>query len=261
MTSPKTISPRAICKVAVIGARGQMGHLCVERCHAVGIATSEINRPITRESLAAGLEGADLILLSIPVGTLQEVLSLMDGILKPPQILIDNVSVKTAPLHDMLSLYSGPVVGTHPLFGPVPPKDPQVAIVPGRDEEACAAVEAWNQQLGFNTFRTTAEEHDRAMAHIQGLNFVTTVAYLATLRDEPGITKFMTPSLRRRLDAAKKMILEDADMFATIFEANPYSQDTVRLYRNFLHVAAGGDVEILAERAGWWWREEEKGKK
>ena len=33
--------------------------------------------------------------------------------------------------------------------------------------------------LGFAPFTTTAQEHDKAMAYVQGLNFISTVAYLA----------------------------------------------------------------------------------
>ena len=108
--------------------------------------------------------------------------------------------------------------------------------------------------MGFEAFEASAEDHDRAVARIQGLNFVTTVAYLAALADQPDIMEFVTPSFTRRLEAARKMLTEDDRLFVTLFDANPYGQEAVRLYRSMLNVAAGGDVELLAERAKWWWR-------
>ena len=108
----------------------------------------------------------------------------------------DNVSVKALPVAAMLKHHGGPVVGTHPLFGPRPgPEDNQVAVIPARDEAACAAVESWLERLGFQSFRTTAEEHDVAMAQIQGLNFATTVAYLAALSRQDELLRFLTPVL------------------------------------------------------------------
>ena len=108
--------------------------------------------------------------------------------------------------------------------------------------------------LGFDPFYTTADTHDAAVAQIQGLNFVTTLAYLATLAQQPEIEDFLTPSFRRRLDAAESLMNRDAEMFTGLFEANPYGQDAVRRFRNFLHVAAGGDVDLLVDHARWWWR-------
>jgi prephenate dehydrogenase len=65
----------------------------------------------------------------------------------------------------------------------------------------------------------------------------------------------MTPSFSRRLEAARKMLLEDASLFSSIFEANAHSQDVVRHFRSFLNLAAAGDLDILVEKASWWWRE------
>lgn len=244
---------------AIIGARGKMGGLYVKRCRAAGLEVMEINRPLTDEALE-GLEKADQVMLSVPATSVEEVLIRIKDRMRPDAVLTDNVSVKVSPLRAMVRHHQGPVVGTHPLFGPNPPEnDQRVAVTPGReeqDEQAALLVDAWLVKLGFSPFRTTAEEHDRAVALIQGLNFITTVAYLATLsREDQSILDFLTPSFHRRLDAAKKMITQDSELFSTLFEANPYSQDVVRLYRNYLHVAAGGDIEILSEQAKWWWRD------
>ena len=41
--------------------------------------------------------------------------------------------------------------------------------------------------------------------------------------------------------------------FTALFEANPYSHEVVRNYRNFLNIAAGGDIDLLVRRAEAWW--------
>jgi prephenate dehydrogenase len=95
------------------------------------------------------------------------------------------------------------------------------------------------------------------MAFIQGLNYTTTVAYLAAARDVDGIENFVTPSFRRRLDSAAKMLTKDTELFEVISEANPYMQEVSRKYISYLSLAAGGDLDLLADRAQWWWRSDE----
>lgn len=243
---------RSIDKVVVVGGRGQMGRLLLERCAAAGIEALSADRPLSREALASALKGADLFYLSVPAPAVEQVMLLAAPLLTKGQIVADNVSVKVGPLSGMLKSWDGPVVGTHPLFGPIPPEQARVALVPGRDEAAFQAVWDWTERLGFVPFRTTAEEHDEAMALIQSLNFVTTVSYLATLSHNERLKDFLTPSFHRRLEAACKMVTHDGELFTTLFEANPFCQDAVRRFRNILHVAAGGDIDILVQRAKWW---------
>jgi len=242
--------------VAIIGAQGRMGRLFKNLCLERGQDVAALDKPMTPEALARGVDMADLVLLSVPIQAMAQVLEQLVPHMKPRQILIDLCSVKVDPMERMLAAWSGPVVGTHPLFGPQPPEgERSVAVVPGRDELAAEAVGNWLARLGLAPFRTTAREHDLAMAYIQGLNFVTSAAYLSATAGLPNIGRFATPSFRRRLDSARKMLTEDAELFEALFEANPYGQEAVRLFRSHLNVAAGGDVSLLAERAQWWWRE------
>jgi prephenate dehydrogenase len=243
---------------AILGASGQMGRLYARRCREAGLEVRELGRPYDEASLRDGIRGAEQVLLSVPAWALEDLLQKLVPLMAPGQILSDNTSVKVLPMRLMREHWQGPVVGTHPLFGPEPPPELQrVAVTPGPSQEDAAAgraVDVWQRRLGFTPFLTTAEEHDEAMAHIQGLNFVTSVAYLATLSQREDMLPFLTPSFHRRLEAARKMLTEDAQLFATLFETNPYGQDAVRRYRNFLHVAAGGDVDLLVQQAQWWWR-------
>ena len=75
------------------------------------------------------------------------------------------------------------------------------------------------------------------------------------LAEHEELLPFITPSFRRRLEASRKLLTEDAPLFEWLFEANPMSQESIRQYRSFLNVAAGGDVNVLVQRAQWWWKE------
>lgn len=65
------------------------------------------------------LPGADAVFLCIPAGAMAEVLPHLVPHLDGRQILADITSVKSS-LWAMERAYAGPVVGTHPLFGPKP---------------------------------------------------------------------------------------------------------------------------------------------
>lgn len=246
--------------VAIVGARGGMGNLIATRCLEAGIEVHRLDRPLTPEKIAEAVKGVDMVLISVPTDAMPEVAALLAPHMSGGQIMADVCSVKVRPVKAMLAAYSGPVVGTHPLFGPDPGEGRhKVAITPARGTEAADAVAAFMERLGFASLPSTAEKHDRFAALIQGLNFVTTVSYLSTLSLDPEILDYVTPSFHRRLDAAKKMVTQDKDMFCAMFEANPFSQKAVRAFRRMLNLAAGGDVDLLAERALWWWRDERDG--
>lgn len=247
----------AVRHICIVGARGQMGALFAGSFRRAGYAVSTLDRPYTDEAMAAALPEADLVLLSVPVDAMRAVAETLAPRLKAGAILADVCSVKVNPLRDMLEAYAGPVAGTHPLFGPVIPQgfEPRVAVTPGRGEEACGEVSEVFARAGYTPFDSTAEEHDQAMACVQGLNFITTVAYLATARQVPGIEKFRVPSFERRLEAARKMLIQDRELFQLISEDNPYMQQTVRQFASFVDIAAGGDLDLLSARASWWWRE------
>ncbi|GFK93974.1 T-protein [Fundidesulfovibrio magnetotacticus] len=249
--------PSAIATLAVVGASGKMGRLFTARCRREGLACFELDAPLDMDQAARALPRADLVLLCVPAQAVTEALRALAPLIPKGCAVADICSVKVRPLEEMLALHPGPVVGTHPLFGPVPPEGeaPRVAVCPGRGEAACLQVEELLARLGFAPFRTTAHEHDRAMAYVQGLNFVSTVAYLAAQSAHEGFERFLTPSFTRRLEASRKLILEDAELFRLIFEANPHSLEAVRSFRNYLNVAAGGDLELLVERARSWWRQ------
>ena len=256
--SPGTTSIGAAPRRAVIvGAGGRMGSLFLRRARAAGFPAEGIDLPFSDAALAAVCDGADLILFCVPASVLDGVLRAFVPHLPPTATVADITSVKEWPMTLMRRHWRGPVVGTHPLFGPgVRPGDPHpVAVVPDPDagDAHVRLVTAFFEAVGCHPFLTTAGEHDRAMARIQNLNFITNLVYFAMLAGDESLTPFLTPSFRRRHDAARKMLTEDAPMFAGLFDANPYSQEAVRQYSNLLHIASAGDIDLLCNRAIRWW--------
>ena len=242
-------------RAAVVGASGQMGGLLVRDLAGLGLDVDGLSRPYDTAEARQALGKADLVILCVPVTALPATLKLVVPHLSPPTILADVTSVKVLPMKLMTEAYSGPVIGTHPLFGPVIPEGhtPRTAVTPAQGVDPRPLMDLF-ERAGYHPFPSTPEEHDRALAFVQGLNFTTTVAFMAAMRQVDNIENYVTPSLNRRLDSAHKMLTQDTELFATVSEANPYIQETVRQFRAYLSIAAGGDLELLADHAQWWWR-------
>lgn len=248
-------------RITVIGHNGKMGHTFFQKFQEAGHSLTGIDLPFSDEELFAGVQEAELILFCIPAKTMEEMCKKLEGHIAKSCILMDVTSVKILPIKSMEKHHKGPVIGTHPLFGPRSILDyKKICLCPGSyftemDEEKQKIKDKIFElfvQVGCEPFYASADMHDKAMAALQGLNFVTNVAYFAMTANMPEIKDFLTPSFMRRLESGKVTIVEDGDLFTGIFETNPHSQDIVRQYRSFLNVAAGGDMDVLVHLAQKW---------
>ncbi len=241
-----------------------MGRMLGKRFSRAGAQVLGLDQPLPVKDLESLLAPVDLAVLAVPISAFTKVVDIIVPGLAPGTILVDICSVKVLPMMKMEKAYPGPVVGTHPLFGPEPEAGEKlrVALCPGGNADAghLSMVEAVFRSSGMETFKTTPREHDQAMACIQGLNFVTTVSYFASLPPELDLERFATPSFKRRLDSARKMLNEDGLLFSSLAEDNPYTGQMIRRFKSFLNLSAAGELELLQDKALWWWRDEtEKG--
>ena len=246
--------PPSIQKVAVLGSRGKMGHLFMERFLSLGLNVYGFDLPMDINLLCRVIPTVDLVLLAVPIPAVDSCLAAIANLLQPSTILADVSSVKILPVEKMLHAFSGPVVGTHPLFGPEPKEeDLRVAICPARYPEAADRLEEVLLMCGMACFRTDPEEHDKAMAYIQGLNYVCTLSYFCAENPDETLKQFITPSFERRLTSARKMLVEDGKLFGFLCETNPAMASTIRRYLKVLGVAAAGDFDLLRDKALSWW--------
>ena len=266
--------------IALIGHRGRMGDMLMRRWQEAGHEVRGADRDregpcqpssaapanpadhagtvnaIAPRALAEAVRGAQAVALCVPARVLPGLLADLRPLLDPGQLLFDVTSVKMLPMEQMEAAHQGPVVGTHPLFGPNPaPEDLTVAVTPGRraGEEDIRLVEGLYTTFGCRVFRTTAKEHDRGAAFVQGLNFISSAAYLASLAQREDVLPFLTPSFRRRLEGARKLLTEDGDMFQGFTAANPMTRDAVHTFRLFLDLVEGGGLPDVLRRARWWY--------
>ena len=244
--------------VVIVGHRGRMGAMLMERfSRREDLTVVGIDRPFLEKDMAETCRGARAVILCIPASAIAETVEMLKPHMAANCILADITSVKELPMRDMERVWNGPVVGTHPLFGPTPPEgmELRVPVVPGKQasQEDVAFIEGLFQSFGCVTFQATAEEHDLAEAKIQGMNFITSAVYFAMTAEDPALLRYLTPSFLRRKDSAEKQLTENRALFTWLFEANPHSQAMVLQYLGLLSMAATGNVDLILDKAEKWW--------
>ncbi len=245
--------PDSIC---ILGSKGRMGSMLMQEGTEHGFGMTGLDLPM--EDLSS-LKKARLVILCVPVPAIEDVLHTICPAMNKQAVLCDITSVKERPVASMLKCWGGDVVGTHPLFGPVHDYLDDLPVAMVRTERCSEAGYAlaccFFSGLGYRLFDTDAETHDKAMARIHNINFVTSLAFCAQTSMDSSLSDFITPSFMRRLAAAKKMLTEDAAMYSYLFEANPHSQQAVRQFSAILSLASAGDIDLLLSKARQWWND------
>ena len=251
----QTFSP-----IAIVGYSGKMGTMFSRSFQKLGYSVCNVGRIMDAVSIDA-LKQSRVVLLSVPITAFEEVLLAIKPYLQPDQLLMDVTSVKLLPLRLMEEHFSGQVIATHPLFGPVPQQeDMKVALVRGKkaQDNACREAERLFQRMGCATFWTTAADHDRGVAFAQSLNFTVSAAFFCALARHKDMVPFLTPSFKRHLEAARKHLTVDKNMFCEFTASNPAYNDVLAEYQSILAEIAAGDLYKISEEAACWYTEEGK---
>ena len=166
------------------------------------------------------------IVLAVPVSQIKRVSRDLHHLLKPDTVIIDVGSVKLEPIEMMLAELPAHVeiAGTHPLFGPQSAQQGlnglKLAICPVRGSSHLRIAAFLKSTFQLQTIITTADEHDREAATVQGL---THLIAKVLVEMEPLPTKLTTASYDLLLEAVG-MVRDDApNVLNAIERANPYS--------------------------------------
>jgi prephenate dehydrogenase len=194
---------------------------------------------------AAGFDAvahADIIVLAVPLATLEATLEELRSYLKPESLVVDVCSVKVGPE----GLYTKHLPGhanllmTHPLFGPQSAASGTnghrlivTKVMGGRADEVLAFCE---NKLGLTISRMSAEDHDKIMARVHALTFFVARGLSdMKLQDE----EFMTPSYKMLMDLVRLDHSHSEELFRTIEQGNPYAKgERERLLGHFAEIEA-----------------------
>ncbi|MGQ9688104.1 MAG: prephenate dehydrogenase/arogenate dehydrogenase family protein [Desulfobaccales bacterium] len=220
-------------KIALIGGSGQMGRWFQRFFQDQGLTvlTADLDTPTTPQEVASQ---AEVVLLSVPIPKVVAVAQEIAPLMPPDAALMDITSVKQRPLDAMLKAFPGEVVGTHPLFGPKEKSivGRTVVLCPGRGERWFAWLKNLLEKAGARVIITTATEHDRLMAVVQGLSHFVLIALEKAIRQlgvsPQELEDYSTPTFATLHRLARRLLSQDARLYACIQLANPANRPALR---------------------------------
>ena len=102
--------------VVIVGGRGRLGSLFCRLFKQTGYTVKVIDKGDALSDITE--HHPQLVVIAVPVNITAQVISELPK-LPDDCVLADLTSIKHQPLQHMLAQHEGPVVGLHPMFGPV----------------------------------------------------------------------------------------------------------------------------------------------
>lgn len=176
---------------------------------------------------------ADIVILAMPVQALEELCRQIAPLLREGALVMDVCSVKVKPMETMRAQLPAHVrlVGTHPLFGPESARDGvaghQVVLTPAQGVDCAHVREFLTSKLALQVFESTPEDHDRAMAVVQGLTHLVAKVLLRVNAEPP---PFTTQSFDLMMRSAGLLRHDSEQLFRAIEQMNPYAGEVRRQF-------------------------------
>ena len=193
----------------------------------------EVPKEHAADSLRSLVEGAEHVVVAVPVPRIRAALEDMRPLLSSAQIVLDVGSVKVRPMEALTEVLGEdiPFVATHPLFGPLSlalaERPLRVVVCPSPLHPAAAvSVRALYERIGCDVVEQSAENHDRVMAHTHALTF-----FVAKGMIEAGAgmdVPFAPPSFQAIARTIETVRSDAGHLFAAIQKENPYARDARR---------------------------------
>jgi len=210
---------------------GAFGKLIVH--HLSAHAGFVIHDPLLPDSSTpATALSQPVVILAIPAQYLREFLTSHAHELNPDATYIDVCSVKVKPVEIMLELLpdSANIIATHPLFGPASAADSlrgrRIMTHPVRvTPESYETLLRFLRSLELEIIETTPEEHDKAMAYVQGLSH-----YIGRIMQQMDVpeTPLATRAYLDLLDMKSVQGNDSDDLFNSILHDNQYTAEVLK---------------------------------
>jgi len=169
-----------------------------------------------------------IVILATPVHTLASVCQSIAPHLPAKGLVIDVASVKLKPSKWMQELLPDRVdiLCTHPLFGPQSTKrglyDHEIVLCPIRVRRLKPVVRFLEEALSLKVSITTPQDHDKALAAVQGLTHLI-AKVLSGLGDLP--QEHTTRSYDLMMQGLNMVSGDSDELFLAIERDNPYALD------------------------------------
>lgn len=219
-------------KIVIVGGRGKLGGLFARYFARSGYQVDVLGGK-DWDNAGAILEGADVVIVCVPIDKTLQVIEQLQPYLTENMILADLTSVKSQPLSKMLEVHEGAVVGLHPMFGPdIASMAKQViACCHGRFAERYQWLLDQFKLWGAKIEQIDAKEHDHSMTYIQALRHFSTFAYGLHLSRQPvklsQLLALSSPIYRLELAMIGRLFAQDGALYADIIADKPENLDVI----------------------------------
>ncbi len=219
--------------ISIVGGRGKMGSLFAEGFVDEGYEVLVSDAGCTNNIKLA--EQGDVVIISVPLKKTEEVIRQVGPHVRERALLTDLSSVKMKPVAAMLQHSQAEIIGGHPLFGPDADLHGQnMVLCPTREEGYLSWYKKTLESLGIKITLMDPEEHDKTMAAVQCLTYISNIAFSHALAEMgyKSIPENLTaPAYLLRLSSAAKMFVQDPSLYADILSENPFAEEAMRAYR------------------------------
>ena len=223
-------------RVAIIGGSGKMGRWFASFLLKNGkevIITGRNEKKLLEARQQLGVEvttsieavkNADVVLISVPIDSFEEVVKQLKPHLHSRQVIIDITSIKVFPVQIMHKhIRTGLVLGTHPMFGPGA-RDvvkQNFVLTPTNKEETDLAqkIKQYLEARGARVTLMSPHEHDEMMAVILGLSHFVAIVTADTLLNFNKLNQMEAiggSTFKLLLTLAKGVISEDPEFYASL---------------------------------------------
>ncbi len=185
-------------RIAIIGSSGKMGRWFANFLLKDGkevIITGRNEKKLLEARQQLGVEvttsfeavsSADVVLISVPIDSFEEVVKQLPPYLHSEQVIIDITSIKVLPVEIMHKhIKTGLVLGAHPVFGPGARDilNQNFVLTPTNDKETTLAnkIRQYLEARGARATLMTPHQHDEMMTVILGLSHFIAIVSADTL--------------------------------------------------------------------------------
>ena len=201
-------------KEVIITGRNERKLLEVKQQLGVEVTTNNVD----------AIKSADVILLSVPIDSFEEIVEQIHPYIQPKQVVIDITSIKVFPVETMHKhIKTGLVLGTHPVFGPGARgiANQNFVLTPTNDDERALAqkVREYLEAKGARATLMTPQEHDEMMSVVLGLAHFISIVSADTLAsfDKLQLMRAVGGSTYKVLvTLVESVISEDPELYASL---------------------------------------------
>ena len=221
--------------IGIVGASGIMGAFFVSLFSRYNVQTYSWSRK-SDESLEEFCSKPDIILVSVPIDTTEQIIEEIGKYIRDDQCICDVTSIKVPAMNTMKNTQKM-YFGMHPMFAP-----PVSGKIEGQNTIFCAGNAPEQEQFIRDIFETdgglslkmTSKEHDEVMSIVQGLSHFFDITFIQTLKakniDLEKIFASRSPAYALKMMLAGRTLYQSANLYGNIQIQNPENIKTLDIF-------------------------------